>query len=215
MRIRRAVCLLVAVPLAGCATASDIKPGVIRGVDDRGYVKTTEGFALALSGCSDAEIWRAVRLSASQVRVSDSTSFWKPRSLGLLDVDELAGSLRAKDDGWLNGVSYVGIYLHRVRPDLRLVEVTAFWHGRSVVLRNPWEPALLEDLRSRLAACVQPAAKALEDPTGVRGYPIPAKQEPISEPQPDSSAILCRQRADRTSGREAWLAEYQRCMAGY
>ena len=128
------IALSLAVLLAGCATAADIKPGVVRGLDDRGYVKTTEGFAVAVSGCTDADIWQAVRASAAETHVSDSTNFWRPRSLTVLDDDATAGVLRAKDDGWLNAVSYVGLYLHRVRPDLRLVEVTAFWHGRTIVL---------------------------------------------------------------------------------
>lgn len=200
----------------GCASAADIKPGLIRGIDDRGFVKTTEGFALALAGCSEPEIWSAMRAAASDVRVSDSTNFWRPRSLTILDEDERGGVLRAKDDGWLNAVSYVGIYLHRVRPDLRLVEVTSFWKGRTVVLQNPWEQALLENLRLRLGNCVRPAATALQEPAGLRWYPLPATQQPISEPAASPSPIVCRTRADQIGGtrKDLWNAEYQRCMAG-
>ena len=49
--------------LAGCAAAADIKPGQVRGIDDRGYVKTTEGFALAVTGCN--EVWQPRRNSAT------------------------------------------------------------------------------------------------------------------------------------------------------
>lgn len=223
MRPAVAIALLLLLLLGGCATAADIKPGVVQGIDDRGYVKTTEGFAVAVNGCTDPEIWRAARASVSEVRVSDSTNFWRPRSLTVLDDDDTAGVLRAKDDGWLNGVSYVGLYLHRVRPELRLVEVTAFWHGRTVVLSNPWEDALLSDIRTRLAACLMPSEEAarellvgvMGDKGIYRAYPAPAGR-PLAEPSGSGSAVFCRQRANSASGpRDAWLAEYRRCMAGY
>jgi len=48
--------LISALLLAGCPSANDIKPGTIRGVDSAsGYVKTTEGFGIALRGCQDAD----------------------------------------------------------------------------------------------------------------------------------------------------------------
>ena len=122
---------LLAALLAGCATAADIKPGVIRGLDDRGYVKTTEGFGIVSQGCPDGELWRTVLETARTFRPSGHVFEYGP--LLILSADEAGGVIRGHDpmNFWRKG-SYVGIFIHRLTEELRLIEVSSFWdaHGR-------------------------------------------------------------------------------------
>lgn len=152
---------LVALALlfTGCASAADIKPGAIRGLDGRGYVKTTEGFGIALRGCSDAQIWRAALAAVEEVRPRSSRIGDR---LTVTEADEVRGRITAVDS-YLQafaGGSYVGVFIHRLSPDDRLVEVTAFWRSRMGATANPWERIVLEEIERRLP-CVVPAEEAL------------------------------------------------------
>jgi hypothetical protein len=204
------VCLLAAL-LAGCATAADIKPGVIRGLDDRGYVKTSEGFGIVTRGCPDAELWAAVHETATTLRPAGHAFSYGP--LRILTADESGGVLRAEDPAtfWRKG-SYVGIFIHRLTDDTRLIEASSFWDTKSVVLKNPWERDLLDALLRRLP-CVVPSEQAiLRSSGGGEGQgrmPTPAGQPAAA------SEMFCRQRVKGVQPRETWLAEYRRCMEGY
>jgi hypothetical protein len=154
----RPALLLLTLLLAACATAADIKPGVVRGLDGR-YVKTSEGFGVALRGCSDVQIWRAALGAVEDVR---------PRSarigdrLTVTDADEARGRIAAVDS-YLQafaGGSYVGVFIHRLNAEDRLVEVSAFWRSRIGAAVNPWERIVLEEIERRLP-CVVPAEQAL------------------------------------------------------
>jgi hypothetical protein len=72
-----------------------------------------------------------------------------------------AGVLKAEDPAnfWRKG-SYVGIFIHRLNDEARLIEVSSFWDTKSVVLKNPWERDLLDALVRRLP-CVVPSEQAL------------------------------------------------------
>jgi hypothetical protein len=142
--------------LAGCASAGDIKPGVIRGVDSgRGYVKTSEGFGIATKGCADAELWQTVETATRQVSVSG-------RTLEILWTDQHRGQIAAADRYLeaAGGGSYVGVFIHNLGAERRLVEVSAFWRSRMGGTVNPWEPALLSLLAQRIS-CVIPPAEAI------------------------------------------------------
>lgn len=145
--------------VAGCATGGDIKPGVVRGVDDRGYVKTTEGFGVVARGCLDADIWKAALGAVENTR---------PRRWGIgerlivLDANEATGRIRAVDDYMqaFFGGSYVGVFIHRLNAEDRLVEVSAFWRSRTAAAVNPWESIVLREIEQRLP-CVIPAEQAI------------------------------------------------------
>jgi hypothetical protein len=146
--------------LSGCATAADIKPGIVRGLDDDGYVKTTEGFGIVTSGCPDSQLWTVALETATMFRPTGHVFSYGP--LKILTADEAAGVIKAEDPGnfWRKG-SYVGIFIHRVREDRRLIEVTSFWDTKSVVVRNPWEKDLLRALKDRLPCVLPPSAAIL------------------------------------------------------
>jgi hypothetical protein len=211
--MRRLVGGLAVLLLGGCATAADIKPGIIRGLDDRGYVKTSEGFGIVTRGCPDADLWAAVVETATTLRPSGHAFSYGP--LRILSADEGAGTLRAEDPAtfWRKG-SYVGIFIHRLSEDMRLIEASSFWDTKSVVLKNPWERDLLDELLRRLP-CVVPSEQALlRSPGGRVGQgrmPIPA---PAVQPAA-ASEMFCRKRAKGAGSREQWYADYRRCMAGY
>lgn len=190
---------------------------MIRGLDGRGYVKTSEGFGLVTRGCDDPALWRIVHDTTTTYRPSGHAFEYGP--LLILEADEAGGVIKGHDPAnfWRKG-SYVGVFIHRLTDDLRLVEVSSFWDTRSVVLRNPWERDLLDALARRLP-CLAPSGQAvLRGAGGGPGQGRLPKPAPTAQPAPASSAIFCRQRADLVRGagswREAWLAEYQRCMAG-
>jgi len=157
--LRALVMLLAAVFLVGCASAGDIKPGTIRGLDDDGYVKTTEGFGVVTRGCPDSQLWMAALETAATLRPTGHFFSYGP--LKILSADEAAGVIKAEDpmNFWRKG-SYVGIFIHRLREDTRLVEVTSFWDTKSVVITNPWEKDLLRAISVRLP-CVVPSERAL------------------------------------------------------
>jgi hypothetical protein len=67
----RWVAVLGGLLLGGCANTGDLKPGVIRGLDGRGYVKKTEGFGLVARGCPDAEVRQAALDAVTSVRPRD------------------------------------------------------------------------------------------------------------------------------------------------
>jgi len=84
---------------------------------------------------------------------------------------------------------------------------------RTVVLKNPWERDLLGELVRRLP-CVVSSEQAILRSGASGGGRLPALA-PAVTPAPASSPIFCRRRADATySGREQWLEDYRRCMAG-
>jgi len=154
--------LLAAVSLAGCASAGDIKPGAISGLAGQGYLKTTEGFGIVTSGCSDAELW-AVALTTARTLKPSSWQVGGP--LVILSADERAGVIRAEDPRTFVGTtSYVGIFLRRLDGELRLIEVSAFWKNRIAATANPWETELLAAMRARLP-CVVPSERALQSGT--------------------------------------------------
>ena len=153
------VLIALAVLLTGCATASDIKPGVIRGLDDRGYVKTTEGFGIVARGCPDGDVWKAALGAVENTRPG---KWGIGERLIVLDADEASGRITAVDDYMqaFFGGSYVGVFIHRLNADSRLVEVSAFWRSRTAAAANPWERVLLQEIERRLP-CVVPADQAL------------------------------------------------------
>jgi hypothetical protein len=209
----RLISIALALLITGCATAADIKSGVIRGLDD-GYVKTTEGFGIVTKGCPDSELWAVTLETAWTFRPSGHVFEYGP--LLILSADEGSGVIRAHDpmNFWRKG-SYVGIFIHQLSDDLRLIEVSSFWDTRTVVLRNPWERDLLGELMRRLPCLVSSEQAILPSPgtwrPGADRLPTPA---PAAQPPAASSEIFCRQRAAGLQPREAWLAEYRRCMAG-
>lgn len=161
-RPRALLMLLAAVSLAGCASASDIKPGAISGLAGQGYLKTTEGFAIVTSGCSDAQLWTVALTTARMLKPS---SWQVGGPLVILSADERAGVIRAEDPRTFVGTtSYVGIFLRRLDGELRLIEVSAFWKNRMAATANPWETELLAAIRARLP-CVVPSERALQSGT--------------------------------------------------
>ncbi len=203
---------LAALVLAGCATAGDIKPGTVRDLTDRGWVRTTEGFGFVTRGCDRHELWTIVLETARTLKPEGHVLSYGP--LRILSADESAGAIRAEDprNFWRAGI-YVGIFLHEMQPDLTLVEVSAFWDTRTVALDNVWEDALVDALLKRVP-CVVSSEEALRAPRQIMPQPL-AAPKPVPA---RGSELFCRQRADKVRGagswREAWLAEYQRCMAG-
>lgn len=200
--------------LGGCATAADIKPGVIRGLNDEGYVKTSEGFGVVTRGCPDPELWAVILETAKTFRPSGHVFEYGP--LLIISADEPTGVIRAHDpmNFWRKG-SYVGVFIHRLTEDTRLVEVSSFWDTRTVVLKNPWERDLLGELVRRLP-CVVPSEQAILRSGGGGTGRLPSVAPPV-KPAPASSATFCRQRANSVGGwdRDRWNEEYRRCMSGY
>lgn len=138
--------------LNGCAGAADIKPGQVRGLERNGYVKTTEGLALAVRGCSDTEVWQGALAAVTTLR---SSSWQTGKQLAILRADQAAGRIEAIDERTIVGTtSYVGVFLHPPVGDLRLVEVSAFWKNRMAATENPWELAVLQSIEARLGPCV-------------------------------------------------------------
>jgi hypothetical protein len=210
--MRRFVLLCVVVGIfAGCATAADIKPGVIRGLNDQGYVRTTEGFGIVTRGCPDPELWAVILETAKTFRPSGHVFEYGP--LLIISADEPSGVIKAHDpmNFWRKG-SYVGIFIHRLTEDTRLVEVSSFWDTRTVVLKNPWERDLLSELARKLPCVISSEQAILRMPGGGAGGRLP---EPRVEPAAAPSDLFCRSRAKSATSREQWYADYQRCMAGY
>lgn len=205
------VAIALAVVLTGCASAANIKPGVVRGLE-RGYIRTTEGLALATRGCADEELWRR---TLDAVRTLESPSWQVGKQLRVLQANFEAGRIDAIDERTFVGTtSYVGIFLHRLAGDLRLLEVSAFWKTRMTVTENPWEMAVLRGIEARLSGCVIPAHVALQDPGQLRWYPLPMGR-PAEEPAGPVSDVMCRRRANAGyTSRAQWSEDYRRCMAG-
>ena len=162
------VTLALVVILAGCASSADIKPGRVSGIDKRGYVKTTEGFAHvvrvgdaqgAQGRCSEAKLWTETLEAVKNIRPND----WRiGKALVLLDANERTGRIRAEDPRTFVGTtSYVGVFVQRLSEDLRLIEVSAQWKNRMAATDNPWEDHLLAGIRSRLQECLVPPEQAL------------------------------------------------------
>lgn len=214
--MRQLIVGLAVLLLGGCATAADIKPGVIRGLNDEGYVKTTEGFGIVTRGCPDPELWTVILETAKTFRPTGHVFEYGP--LLIVSADEPSGVIKGHDpmNFWRKG-SYVGIFIHRLTEDTRLVEVSSFWDTRTVVLKNPWERDLLGELVRRLR-CVVPSEQAILRSSGGGAGRLPTVA-PTAQPAPAASSTFCRQRANNVRGagswRDAWAAEYQRCMAGY
>lgn len=168
MRAKLVTLVVVVVVVVGCASSSDIKPGRVSGLDKRGYVKTTEGFGhvARVSGaqvtqvpCSEAQIWTGTLEAVKNTRPND----WRiGKALVLLDENERTGRIRAEDPRTFVGTtSYIGVFIHRLSDDLRLIEVSAQWKTRMTVTENPWESHLLAGIRSRLQECIVPPEQAI------------------------------------------------------
>lgn len=146
---------------AGCASSTDIKPGRVSGTDKRGYVKTTEGFGhlVTLRACPDAKIWTEILETVKTIRPND----WRiGKALVLLDADERAGRIRAEDPRTFVGTtSYIGVFVHHLSEDLRLIEVNAQWKNRMAATENPWEDYLLQEIGRRLHECLVPPEQAI------------------------------------------------------
>jgi len=136
----------------------DLKPGVIHGLDDRGYVRTTEGFGVVTRGCSDAKVWDAALGAVRDLRPND----WRiGKQLTVSNEQPEPFRIIAYDPRTFVGTtSYVGVYIHRLNDDTRMVEVTAIWRTRMTVTENPWEGHLLRAISARLP-CVVPSEQAL------------------------------------------------------
>lgn len=217
----RPILIALAILLTGCATAANIKSGVVRGLGPAGTLKTTEGVALVTNGCSAAQVWRAALEGTRNSPVE------------ILQADEEAGRIDARAAAgwsWANyfvfGVfaqstdAYIGVFIQTLPPrtDLRLIEVSAFWNNRMSVDENPWEQRLLRAIVERLPCKIMASDEVIRD------VPLPAFARPAGRPvsvEPSAttatSAHFCRQRANNIGGtrKDLWLAEYRRCMDGY
>ena len=165
------VAVATALLLAGCAGVGDLKPGVARRVDKRGFVETTDGYGIAVRGCSDQELWATILETAKTLEPVAPMPFQENTRFGplrILDADPRRGVIRAKDpQKWGKPTSYVGIFLHPPKDDIRLIEVSALWEGRTATANNPWEGSLLRAFRERLP-CVIPSEHAIPPITGHR-----------------------------------------------
>lgn len=134
--------LLLPMLLASCTTANSLKPGVPRGTDERGYVKTTEGFAIRITNRPYDEVWSAAdKVLTARLRV--------------VDRDKNRGVLRAADEDFVGYTrSYVGVFITPVQPtaDSYLVEVSKIMHARWHVLfpGSDWEDELLRAIQKEL-----------------------------------------------------------------
>ena len=84
----------------------------------------------------------------------------------LLDANERTGRIRAEDPRtFVATTSYIGVFVHRLNEDLRLIEVSALWKNRMAATDNPWEVHLLAGIRSRLQECLVPPEQAIIRPS--------------------------------------------------
>jgi hypothetical protein len=147
--------------VAGCASSTDIKPGQVSGIDKRGYVKTTEGFGhvVTRAACPDAKILTETLETVKTIRPND----WRiGKALVLLDADERAGRIHAEDPrAFVGTTSYIGVFVHRLSEELRLIEVSAQWKNRMAATENPWEGHLLQEIGRRLHECLVPPEQAI------------------------------------------------------
>lgn len=109
-------------------------------------------------GCSDTEVWDAALGAARDLRPKD----WRiGDQLTVSNAQPEHSRIIAYDPRTFVGTtSYVGIYIHRLRDDTRMVEVTAIWRNRMAATENPWEGHLLRAISARLP-CVVPSEQAL------------------------------------------------------
>ena len=96
--------LTLASALTACTTVDTLKPGVDRGTREHGFMKTTEGLALAIPNRSYAEVWAAAEKA---VRAQ----------LTLVTADPARGILRAADVNFLGlDKCYVGVFITPATP---------------------------------------------------------------------------------------------------
>src|SRR3990167_8459516 len=70
--MNRFILALIALLLAGCAGAGNLKPGVPRGMLEDGFDKTTEGLALTVRDWSLQDVWSAALRGAMAITRADS-----------------------------------------------------------------------------------------------------------------------------------------------
>ena len=63
---------LIALLLAGCTSAANLKPGVLRGMVEDGFDKTTEGLSLTVYDRTLQEVWNATLRGATAITHADS-----------------------------------------------------------------------------------------------------------------------------------------------
>jgi hypothetical protein len=136
---------MFALLLASCTSLADLKPGVLRGVQEDGFDKTTEGISLTVHGRTVDEVWQAAMRGAQTVVQSDSSSrivdTQPPRLIKLERKDFL---------GWFPQ-SYTGIFLQR-NDEAIVIEVSRINWGRMQVTEfGPSEGDYLRAIQRELA----------------------------------------------------------------
>ena len=112
------VAMATALLLAGCAGVGDLKPGVARRIDKRGFVETTDGYGIAVRGCSDQELWATILETAETLEPVAPMPFQENTRFGplrILDADPARGVIRATDpQTWGNRpLTWVSSFIHR------------------------------------------------------------------------------------------------------
>ena len=125
--------------LTGCTSAANLKPGVLRGMLEDGFDKTTEGLSLTVRSRSVEEVWDATVRGIRTVMATD-------RATRLVDqTPHRTIRLERKDFlGWFPQ-SYVGIFL-KPGEQAVVVEVSKINWGRMQV--TEWGPTEGDYLRA-------------------------------------------------------------------
>ena len=130
---------LITLTITGCTSAANLKPGVLRGMLEEGFDKTTEGISLTIRGRPVEEIWDAtvrgvktIMHGDRQTRLVDQT----PHRVIRLERRDFLGTLPQ---------SYMGIFLKPVDQTI-VVEVSKINWGRMQV--TEWGPTEGDYLRA-------------------------------------------------------------------
>lgn len=122
-------------------------------------MKTTDGLGHLVRSCSDTKVWTETLDSVKTTRPNDGRL---GQALVVLDADEAADRIRAEDPGTFVGTtSFIGVFIHRLSEDTRLIAVSAQWKTRMTITQNPWEGYLLQEIASRLYECLVPPEQAI------------------------------------------------------
>ena len=136
---------LIALILTGCTSAANLKPGVLRGMVEDGFDKTTEGLSLTVYDRTLQEVWNATLRGATAITHADSrTKIIEQQSPRFITL-EGATFFR------IETASFTGIFLIPDGPAIQ-IQVTKIYKARMAVGHyGPTEGDYLRAIQRELA----------------------------------------------------------------
>ena len=135
-----------------CTTIDSLKPGVVRGTYESGFVKTTEGLALEVRDRSYDDIWAAADVAMTSAGTVSAGVY--SGQLKVVERHRDRGVIKSEEENFLGSTrAYVGIFISPAKPgaDAYVIEVSKILKSRTEVIQGrDWEVDLLRAIQAHL-----------------------------------------------------------------